>query len=188
MYDFAASLQRLSVRINGMRESDWSPTEEVKRLKGLAADLEGLADRMGAPSFVWLEQAYDADEPTCTWLDGYPIAPSEPRAGRFAALQAQMIELAAAAKREAENLPNPRRREYLDYCADVFLHISNECGMPRPALYDKSEAVTDFAAVCEKAGIALSPERMRGLLAAAMDRFDSNRMPEGLAQFLVMRR
>ena len=188
MYDYRESLSRLSERVQKMRQADGSPTAERRELTDLAADLDRVAERLQAGAFIWLQQAFDRDQRAEIGLDGWPASPDESRANRFAGLRLQIMELAECAKREAESLPDARRRGYLDYCADAFLHIRNECEMPHAVLYDKSEAVADFSAVLNAAGIVLSPERVRGLLAEAQKRFHAFEIPDGLLQLLVVRR
>lgn len=191
MYDYRASLQGLSERIRAMREemreTEWRPTEEEEQLRSVATDLERMADRIGTDPLLRLKRTFDAGETGETGPDGQPGAPREPRTGRFEVLRMQMRALAETARMEAESMIDPRRREYLDFCADVFLHIRYECEIPRPDLSDKSDAVADFASVCERAGVMLSRKRLRELLDDALRRFDSCEIPDGLARILVLR-
>lgn len=56
--------------------------------------------------------------------------------------------------------------------ADFFLHLWLAAGKDRPKKYNKGEAVTALQTVMSAAKYELSPDRVRGILSDALDKFD----------------
>lgn len=188
MYDYKASLEALAARVRQMRDSEWSPTPEAKRLREMSADLQAMAESLGGCEWMNLEGVLDADDPVETGLDGWPLEQSGSNQGKFAQLRSQLLELAEFAAKQAEELPNPRQKGYTDYFADGYLRIRYECGLSLPVLYNQGPDVKEFGELCVSARIPLSPERARGLLAEALKRFEPQEESEGFGRFLVLLR
>ena len=172
MYDYRESKLRLIDLVREMHQSDWSPTPKSKALEALAKRLCETADLLSESRWTLLEEAFNADPPPATGIDGLPIPLSEHRAGRYRELRYRLYELADFARSEKDRLPNPRERPAVKFAATGLLHIMYQCDFQRPTLYDNSAAVGELEEVCNAASIVLSRERLRGVLSEALSTFD----------------
>ncbi len=187
--DYEASAAKLSEWLAAVRASEWTPTESVRKHRALAKQLEAAAAMLEGRQWTFLEYEVDRDQPPETGIDGLPIAASETRAGRYSGTVARLREIAEVSARVADEYPNPRAKPELGQAAGCFLHIWYEAGRPMPAMYDNSEAVTAFKAILDTGRYPLSPERVRGILAKALESFDPSSGPPGfdICRFLVWR-
>lgn len=172
--DFDRSAQNLSSWLRERRQSEWSPTERVNRLRDLATRLDKLADELWETDLWEVEHAVDADPPPRIGLDGRPIPqpPEESRFGTYETCQSGMHEIARFARQLAEGYPAPQARPYLQEAATAFLHLWLEDGRDRPTMYDNGEAVTTFANILESGGHPMTTSRARGILGKAWSAWD----------------
>lgn len=186
MYDYTASLARLTRRLADMTMAEWSPTPRVNELRKIAEDLNGLADRL-----VWdlgLEEAWERPDPTEIGIDGWPVEVQAGKFGRYQHLLKEMRDLAATANREADSLPNSRARIWQPWVADIYLHIRHQCGMNRPSAYIDGPGVIDLAETINAVlpeGRKLDRGTVKNLLSAALRTFNPLSFPDELFEILV---
>ena len=173
---FARLIQR--VRALEQTEREWSPTPKRKRIEEVAAKLDELATYLeghGSDQFD-IEEEHNRQPAPEVGPDGWPRAVERPWPS-YKATVWHMRDLAASARRVADDLPSPRKKRALPFAALALLHLRYNHGYARPVLSDSSEDVFELKRLCEEAGIVLSDTRLRGALAEAFDSFDPTFCP-----------
>jgi hypothetical protein len=122
--------------------------------------------------WFYLECEFDEDPQPEIGADGLRIPYFGNNAARYSSLISRLRELAETAERMADEIPKPRTKPEIPMAADFFLHLWQAAGNGRPTLYDGGPAVTALADALSKAGYSLSPERVRGILTDALNKFD----------------
>lgn len=167
-----ASLEKLAEWLKSRRTNECDFTENTRRHRGLAKRLRAIAATLDEQEWFYLECKYDEDPPPHVGEDGRLISDPGANAARYEGLLWRLRELAETADRLADENPKPRTKPELPMAADFFLHLWLAAGKDRPSLYDKSAAVTALHDVLVAAGNPLSTERVRGILTAALGKFD----------------
>lgn len=170
--NLTASLEKLAEWLAGRRANNYDYTEDSRRHRGLAKRLRAVAAVLDGQEWFYLECAFDRDPPPEVGDDGKRIPYSGNNAMRYKILRSQLEELAETADRQADENPKPRTKPGLPMAADFFLHLWLAAGNDKPSLYDKGAAVTALNGVLTAAGYPLSIERVRGILADALEKFD----------------
>jgi hypothetical protein len=170
--DYEASAAALAGWLARIKANDWTPTEAAREYRALARQLETVADLLDEPRWVDLESE---------------IETGDTNAGRYQGAIMRLREIAEEAARMADEYPNARAKPELSLAAAYFLHLWYHAGRERPALYDNSEAVGALADILTAGGYVLSPARVRGILAQALETFDPHLTPPGFdsGRFLV---
>lgn len=170
--DLTASLKKLSGWLVRYRESDYDFAADGRRHRGLAERLRAIAALLDEDEWFYLEEEFNKDPPPEVGEDGTKIPYPGNNAARYKGLLWRLRELADTADSLADGNPKPRTKPELPIAADFFLHLWLEAGNDRPTLYDGSPAVTALRSVLVDAGCPLSPERVRGILSEALNKFD----------------
>ena len=184
MLDYERSIPKLTETVGLMHSTKWSPTPEAKALELLAKKLDETITLMDRNTYWELEEDFNQPIRGRVHLDG-TREPDIDRAGSYAGIRWRMHELAEFARSKKDELPHPNKKHELPFAAMAILHIMYQAGKDRPTLYDNSEAVKELGRVCNGAKIILSPERLRGALAASLESFDPNYMEAGVEEILV---
>ncbi|MDE2176100.1 MAG: hypothetical protein KGJ54_12580 [Betaproteobacteria bacterium] len=135
----------------------------AERIEALRAELEGFG-----PAQEALERTYNAER----------------GAWHYNAAMTTLGELAATARRAADELPKPQSRPALAFAALAWLHVESlEMNGP-PTRYDASQGVQELQALCGAAGLHRSAEAVRKALGSALEGFDRHCPPFDVREFL----
>lgn len=170
--DMDASLAKLAEWLSRYGKNGYDFTEDSRRHRGLAERLKAMAATLEDDEWFFLESEFEKDPSPDVAPDGTTIPYSGNNALRYKILISQLRELSETADRLADENPRPRTKPELPMAADFFLHLWLAAGKDRPALYDHNEAVQAFKDALSKAGYIRSDERVRGILASALEKFD----------------
>jgi hypothetical protein len=170
--DLDASLKRLAEWLALRRDNQIDYAEDSRRYNGLAKRLRGIAAVLEGQEWSFLESEFDKDPPPMIGEDGMKIPSPDSNASRYKILVSRLLELAETAGRMADEIPSPQAKPELSLAADFFLHLWLAAGNERPKMYDKGAAVTALRRVLSDAKYELSPERVRGILSDAWNKFD----------------
>ncbi|MDP3494217.1 MAG: hypothetical protein Q8R82_13985 [Hyphomonadaceae bacterium] len=170
--DLAASLKKLSEWLSVLRTNGYDFSEDSRRHQGLATKLRSTAALLDGQEWSYLEDRFDDDPPPEVGADGLPIPYPGNNAARYKILLSQLRELAETADRLADENPKPRTKPEIPMAADFFLHLWLAAGNERPTLYGNGPAATALGCALSAAGYVLSNERVRGILAEALNKFD----------------
>lgn len=184
MLDYEQSIIKLINRVKLIHEANWSPTPEAKALDALAQKLNETIAMMDESTYWGLEDAFNQPERGWVRFDGTK-EPDIDRSGRYAAVRWAMHELAEFAMAKKSELPNSREKRALPFAAMGLLHIMYQSGSDRPSLYINGDAIKKLGDICNDAGIALSPESLKGALKNALDSFDPLYQNDGIVDILV---
>lgn len=169
---YEAGIARLIERVREVhrldQEHSWTPRR--KEYEAFAERAEEFANLIAEQEGSDTERIFDRRGDR-VGLDGWPV---ESEDVTLQGLKWQVRELAAAARKAAQELPAPRTKQALPMAARGLLHLWHDCGRARPVLSDGSEIVGELNRVCFQAGIVLSRERLRGALADSLETFDRN--------------
>jgi len=171
------SREKKALEVAGSYLPYFDPSHDRLKLQILADQLEKTLSLLEMPFYEFsLEDEFNADpdeyetDPATGWRQRVPVPPAYSRAGSYKALLWEIRRLIDASKKESDALPDKRKRaERL--AAAGLLHVLYEADQDRPKLYDNGPAVVELERVLLEAGIALSRERIRGLLAEALENF-----------------
>lgn len=94
---------------------------------------------------------------------------------------------AVAARQAAEGIPDGRVAITLRTLSATFVILKSSLGLPKPVLSNTSEDVRQVAALCEAAGLPLSPERIRGALSEACQLLDGPMQREDMSTAALTR-
>lgn len=170
--DIEASLARLTEWLKRYRNTTYDFAEDSRRHRGLAARLRSIAAQLNDDEWLYLEEKFNETPPPTVGVDGCPIPYPFDNSARYKGLCARLTELAETADQMADGNPKPRAKPEQPMAADFFLHLWLAAGNERPSLYDSGPAVVALKAVFSNAGYELSLVRVRGILAAALEKFD----------------
>ena len=170
--DLEASLKKLSGWLGRYRKADYDFAADSRRHKGLANSLRAIAAQLDEDEWFFLEEEFNKDPPPEVGLNGSKIPFPGNNAGRYKGVLWCLRELADTADYMADGNPKPRTKPELPMAADFFLHLWFAAGKDRPALHNTSPAVLALKSALDGAGYQLSPERVRGILTDALNKFD----------------
>ncbi len=173
--EYEAGIQRLIQHLAAMQRDSFNPTPLRKRYELFAQRAEEFATLIAEFSADDLEDVHaERGRPVREIrADGHVVdVDHDPHWPSLETMRWRVRELAESARVAADRLPSPREKRALPLAVRGLLHLRYDHGFPRPTLSDKSEDVQELARVCEKAGIHLSPERLRGALAEELKTFD----------------
>lgn len=173
---YERGIDKLIEIVSRIHNSGWSPTESRKTIEAIAKKLEETAELLVSGSAQFdIETFHDErgiPEPVIG-LDGYPIEqPTEWEWPSYQSIKWDIRLLAESARLATEQLPDPRKKPAQEFAARGLLHLRHDYGFQRVSLYDNGIDVIELKRVCERAGIVLSRERYRGLLAESLKTFD----------------
>jgi hypothetical protein len=164
-------LMRSALAVDDSKRGGAGLTKKRKELNSIAAELVDLADALER---AWddLEEVHDRALPS--------------GGATFKGSLWHMRHLAESARTAANELPSSRQRRDVTYAAEAFVYLRRHYGFARPSRYDESEDVAQLRNILIKAGIPLSPERVRNLIAQALARLDldPHLHPEHLRELL----
>lgn len=180
--EYDECVSRLVKVVRDVSRAEWSPTPEKKRLLAISARARELWQTLWLDE--GLERAFDTrHREMAPVLDGDGrIAGESENEPTYAEVLNLLCQVAQVAESEAEKLPNSREKPALQIAALGFLHILYQAEQAFPALSNNSQGVREFSVILKRAGIVLSPERVRGALASAVDEFDPHTWPDGIAE------
>ncbi len=187
MLDYIKSKERLIERVKAIylyERCNTSRTEEAKWLTELVSLLDVTAEALSQERYSFFADAYnqrfrdhiDADG----WLNYGPMP-----AVSYAGTRHALLALADFARDYKIRLPKPREKKAARFAADAILHFLYESGSSKPTIYNNSTAVNELKSVCDQAGVVLSRERLRGLLAERLQIFDPTWFSDGIRETMV---
>lgn len=173
---------RLIEFIRQVNKATFDVTAHRKEVEAIAQHLEETARLLAGfgPAQMAIELAHnESGEPSeRTGVDGRPVRDhADPDFCSYLGIRLQVGELAKSARIAAAALPDSREKFALPLAALGLLHLRRDFNYPPPTLYDGSPVVLELDRICRAAGIVLSPERLRGALRGAMDKFDPYFIP-----------
>ena len=174
MLDYTESINRLIARVSAIHkaEKDTSHrTSEARSYCDLADTLDKTAELLNDDRYLYLEEMFNQPLGDYVDFDG-KVTRGPFREVSYKGIYWSLRDLAEFARRTAKDVPSSRKRFAAPFAAMAFLHILYEAGKPMPTLHDNSDATKALQELCEKAGVILSPERIRGLLSDALKDFD----------------
>jgi hypothetical protein len=187
--DYERAVARLIERVRLMHKSDWSPTPRRKEIEEMASRIHGLAellDKCGLAQADIENRHNEKGQPVRrVGTDGLPVThDADISFQSYKAIIWSLRHLADSAREAAEAMPDPRKKLDIEFAALGFLHLRSQYGFRRPFLSNSSEDVAEFgriwAAICDVEEPPLSPERLRGVLAIALEQFDPHFLTPGI--------
>ncbi len=171
---YQVAVTRLICQVRSMKEGGWSPTPERKSAELIADLLCELSARLEeyGPAQDSIEVAHDN-----AWA-------SVPGAPTYAGISGSIRNLAATARKVADELPDPRKKHALPFAALALLHLRYRHRFPAPSLYDDGDDVRELTRVLGEAGIYLAPQTVRNALSDALKSFDPLHPPDSIAEVL----
>lgn len=181
MLDYDKSIDRLITRVASIHKDEKNTahrTGEAKSYLDLAETLDKTAALLDQDRYCYLEEMFNQPLDDYVDFDG-KVTRGPLRDVRYKGIYWALRDLAEFARGTAKEVPSSRKRFAAPFAARAFLHILYDAGKPMPTLCDNSDATKALKELCEKAGVVLSEQRIRGLIAAALNDFDPNYFPFG---------
>ncbi len=162
---------------------DWSPTVAKKNIEAIEKKLTQIAnilDEAGCAQFD-IENIHNAQGfETVIGENGWPVKSPIEYWSSYKSIILNIRDLAESARLAMMEIPDPRKRNALEFAARGYLHLRSLHGFDRPVLSNNGPDVIALKEICEAAGIFLSEERYRGALSESLKNFDPHCLEPGL--------